>query len=116
MDKRILLLKEIILSKIQSSPTIEELSTHINISPSRLRQLFKSETGMPFGEYVRHLQLEYARELLETTFMRVQEIRVACGFHNQNYFNRVFKEKYKLTPQKYRQKNHEELKNLQEKS
>lgn len=116
MDKRILLIKEIILSEIQSPPTIEKLSTHINVSPSRLRQLFKSETGIPFGKYVQLLQLEHARELLGTTFMRVQEVGVACGFHNQNYFNRVFKEKYNLTPQKYREKNHKEFKNLQEKS
>lgn len=114
MDKRILLLREQILTKLHSPLTAEELAAHINVSPSRLRQIFKTETGMPFGEYVRHLQMEHARELLETTFMRIQEIGVAAGFHDQSYFNRVFKEKYGLSPNKHRNTNHQDFKKLYE--
>jgi two-component system response regulator YesN len=101
MDKRILILKGLILANLQSPPTVEEISAELNVSASRLRQLIKEETGMPFGEFVRDLRLERARELLETTFLRVQEIGAAVGIGDQSYFNRVFKEKYGMTPGKY---------------
>lgn len=115
MDKRILLLHEQILAKLQSPPTLEVLAAQINVSPSRLRQIFKMETGMAFGEYVRQLQMERALHLLETTFMRVQEIGAAVGFRDQSYFNRAFKEKYGLTPKEFRNGNHQEFKKLKEK-
>ena len=114
MDKRILFLKEQILIEIKSPPTIEKLAAQINVSPSRLRQIFKAEMKMPFGEYVRHLQMELARELLETTFMRVQEISIKIGFRDQCYFNRAFKERYGLPPKKYRNENHRDFKKFNE--
>ncbi|MGI8556009.1 MAG: helix-turn-helix transcriptional regulator [Pyrinomonadaceae bacterium] len=115
MDKRILLLNELILTKIKSPPDIEELAAQINISSSRLRQIFKAEMKMPFGEYVQHLQMEHARELLETTFKLIKQISVAVGFHDQSHFNHAFKEKYGLSPKKYRDENHQDLKKFNEK-
>ena len=112
MDKRVLLLKKLILSEIQSPPTIEKLSAQINVSPSRLRQIFKTETGMSFGEYVRHLQMEHACKLLKTTFIRVKEVSMASGFYDQSYFDRIFKGKYGISPKEYRNKNHKDLKKL----
>lgn len=116
MDKRILLLHEQILAKLQSPPTLEVLAAQINVLPSRLRQIFKAETGMPFVEYVRHLQVERALHLLETTFMRVQEIGAAVGFRDQSYFNRAFREKYGISPKKYRDENHFQLRRFNGKS
>lgn len=101
MDKRILIIKNTISENLKSPATIEEISAEMNVSASRLRQLFKKETGMSFGEYVRGQRLERARELLETTFMRLQEVSAAVGIDDQSYFNRLFKRKYGLTPGKY---------------
>ncbi|MGI8468346.1 MAG: helix-turn-helix transcriptional regulator [Pyrinomonadaceae bacterium] len=115
-NKKMLLLKEKILAEIKKPPTVEELAVWANVSPSRLRQIFKQETGMPFVTYTRHLQLERARESLETTLDNIQQISVAVGFHDQSYFNRLFKEKYGLTPIEYRDNNHQDLKKLMEKS
>lgn len=112
MNNRMLLLTESITAKIKSPPHIEELAAQVNVSPSRMRQIFKAETGMPFAEYVRHLQMERARELLETTFMRVQEIGLTIGFGDHGYFNRAFKKKYGLSPNKYRDENHQDFKKL----
>lgn len=111
-DKKMLLLKEKILAEIKNPPTVGELAAWANVSPSRLRQIFKQETGMPFVTYTRHLQLERARQLLETTLDHIQQISVAAGFHDQGYFNRLFKEKYGLTPNEYRDNNHRDLKKL----
>lgn len=101
MDKRILKLKNTITEDLKSLAEIENMSAEMNMSASHLRQLFKKETGMSFGEFVRQKRLERARELLETTYMRVQEVGATVGIHDQSYFNRLFKKKYGLTPGKY---------------
>lgn len=112
MNKRIILLIGQLKSNLQSPPTVKELATQFNISESRLRQLFKEETGISFNKYILDIRLERACELLETTFMRVQEISTAIGIYDQCYFNRIFKERYNLTPNKYRDENHKDFLNL----
>lgn len=104
MDKRILKITDRIFANLKSPPTIEDLSEEFNVSASRLRQLFRKETEMPFGEYVRLQRLERARELLETTHLRVKEIGAAVGFGDQSFFNRAFKERFGLTPGEYHDK------------
>lgn len=105
MDQRISMLKETIINNLELSFTIEELSAAINLSVSRLRQIVKEETGLSFGEFVREQRLERARELLETTLMSVKEVGAAVGISEQSYFNRLFKEKYNLTPREYHKQN-----------
>lgn len=85
MDKRVLIVKDIIIKNLNSPAAIEKMSVEVNMSASRLRQLFKKETGMPISEYVREKRLERARELLETTHLRVQEVGAAVGIHDQSY-------------------------------
>ena len=52
-------------------------------------------------EYIRHLRLEKAENLLKTTNKTVQEIMFECGFNSKTYFYREFAKKYHLTPKEY---------------
>ena len=101
MDKRILVIERTIRANLKSPPTVEEISAELNISASRLRQIVKAATGTAFGAFVRRQRPERARELLETTFLRTQEVGAAVGIADQSYFNRLFKEKYGLSPSRY---------------
>ncbi|MNI97270.1 Arabinose operon regulatory protein [compost metagenome] len=49
------------------------------------------------------LRIEKAKELLETTELKVLEIGDRVGFENTKHFNRVFKEMQGVTPLEYRQ-------------
>jgi len=102
MDKRIVFLKKQMLSNLRRSPTIEELARFVNLSESHLQQLFKREVEMPPLQYLRRLRLEKARELLEDSFKNVKEIGFAVGMADQTHFIRAFKDKFGLTPSKYR--------------
>lgn len=90
------------LSRLRTQPTLEEMSQAVNLSPSRLRSLFKVETGMSPTEYLKDLRLARARELLETTFLQVKEIRIKVGIPDQSNFVRDFKRKYGVSPTEYR--------------
>jgi len=74
----------------------------VNLSPSRLRYLFKKETGVAPGHYLRTFRLEQAKELLEKTFLSVKEITRRVGVNDQSHFIREFKKAYGLTPAQYR--------------
>ena len=104
MDKRIAFLKKQMLSNLQYSTTIEEMARLVNLSESHLQQLFKMEIGMSPIQYLKHLRLETARDLLENSFNQVKQIGFEVGMIDQSHFVRQFKKKYSLTPSEYRKK------------
>lgn len=102
MDKRIAFLKKRMLANLRHSPTIEELTRFVNLSESHLQQLFKREVGMPPLQYLKHLRLEQAREMLENSFLQIREIGFKVGLSDQSHFIHNFKEKHGTTPSQYR--------------
>ena len=102
MDGRINFLKGQILKNLQKRWTIEQMATAVELSPSHLQKIFKSEIGMPPITFLRELRLVKARELLESKFWRVKQIRIETGLANDSHFTRDFKKKFGLTPTAYR--------------
>jgi AraC-like DNA-binding protein len=80
----------------------DEIARAVNLSPSRLRYLFKVETGMPPAHYLKHLRLQKAKELAETTFLNIKQIMDKLGIRDESHFVRDFKRVYGLTPSQYR--------------
>lgn len=79
------------------------IAQSVRLSPSRLRHLFKDETGSSLTRYRRELQLERAKHLLETTFMSVKEIASSVSIDGVSHFVRDFKKAYGMTPTQYSQ-------------
>lgn len=82
--------------------TLHELSATYRKNEKYLGRLFKREIGESFGEYVLSKRLKKAEGLLKTTERKIIEIALECGFNSVSYFNRVFKNKYGLSPKEYR--------------
>jgi transcriptional regulator GlxA family with amidase domain len=102
VDQRI----KIVISAIENDPSTYVHSNHValsvNLSSSRLRHLFKAETGQSFGHYLKEARVKRAQVLLRTTFMSVKEIMHHVGIRNQSHFTRDFKEACGLSPTQYR--------------
>lgn len=81
--------------------SVEALSDHLNISRASLYNRLLDYTGMSPIEFIRTVKLEKAKELLQKSGMTVSEIAYATGFANPNYFTKVFKAKYSVTPTEY---------------
>ena len=58
--------------------------------------------GMTINDFLNHHRLSYAAHLLVTTNDAVTLIADLSGFNNRSYFNRLFHERYRLTPSEYR--------------
>ena len=55
-----------------------------------------------FNKYVNGVRLNYAVAALENTQDTITNICFDCGFESQRTFNRVFKERYRISPSDYR--------------
>ena len=53
-------------------------------------------------QYITHLRLEYAKQLLQDTDTPVTEIAMQSGYQNVSYFIRIFKKTYGVSPLKYK--------------
>ncbi len=98
MDKRIIRVIEAIQANLQNNLDFDEIAREVNLSSSRLRHLFKAETGISPVQYLNKLRMEKARELGENTFLRVKEIMNSVGLSNKSHFTRNFKRAHGLTP------------------
>ena len=102
MDRRI----EVVISNMEAqcsrSWEVAELANLVNLSGSRLRHLFKQETGTTPAQYLKAVRLRKAGVLLRTTFMSVKEIAMTVGLTTASYFVREFRKSYGMTPTAYR--------------
>lgn len=91
-----------ISSNLDRDLTLNQIAQSVNLSPSRLHYLFRTQLGLPTIQYVKMRRLERARDLLRTTCLTVKEIRVRVGLHDRSHFARHFKKAYGMTPHQYR--------------
>lgn len=73
------------------------------ISIYSLSRLFKNQVGIGFSEYVTGKRLEFSQRQLLLTNDSISDIARASGFLNANYFSRLFKSHFGVSPLCYRQ-------------
>lgn len=74
------------------------------LSKEHLLRLFKQKYGCGIYEYVLHVRMEKARELLADPSLKIQTVCQKVGYHEQNYFSKAFKKHFGVSPQEYRQR------------
>lgn len=82
--------------------SLKTLAIHYNLSPTYLGQIFKSETGELFTDYLCNIRIENAKVLLTTTNLKSGDVARKVGFNNPNYFANVFKKMVGVYPTRYR--------------
>ena len=102
---------EFIEDNIEGSCTIESLSRALDRTPSYLSQLFSSNIGIPYGEYVRKIRINRACNYLLNTDDTVLDIAMRCGYNSLVSFSRSFKALTGENPIDYRRKNAVNIKN-----
>lgn len=79
----------------------KELSSIAHISTYYFCRIFKQITGRTATEYINEIRLKKSIELLKNDTMNITEISINCGFNDVNYFCRLFKKKYGVSPTKF---------------
>ncbi len=83
--------------------SLSALAGLMGVSDGYLSALFHRETGQALGAYITAQRMKAALQLLGTTHLQVQTIAELCGFSDPNYFGKLFRKHYGMTPLKYRQ-------------
>jgi AraC-like DNA-binding protein len=81
---------------------ISELAELSCRSLASFKRDFKKIYREPPGKWLRNHRLQYARFLLETTDLNINEVTFESGFENTSHFIKIFKDKFKLPPLHYK--------------
>ena len=104
MDYRIQKVIFLMEEGLHQGRSASSLAKDVNLSNSRLHQVFKEETGLSPAKYLRLLRMQQAKELLETSYLSVKEVMVRVGVTDESHFVRDFKKTFGCTPAKYRER------------
>ncbi len=78
--------------------TIEALAAELNLSRMQLHRKLKALTNQSATEFVRHLRLQRAGDLLAGRAASVSEVAYQVGFESLSYFTKSFREQFGHLP------------------
>lgn len=82
--------------------SLEQMADFAGVNSFYFSKLFKEEIGVTFINYVTDLRLNEAQELLKNPELSIKEITAQVGYNDQNYFSRIFKNKFGISPSEFR--------------
>ena len=82
--------------------TLAMLAEEFHLSEKYISWYFKQHFSISFMQYVSHLRMMKAKDLLLTTDQPITEVALSCGYPSVNLFIRSFKEIHGVTPLQYR--------------
>lgn len=82
--------------------TLSQLSETAGYSERQLLRLFRNTFGQTPQNYISALRMKKAQKLLRSGGMPIGEVAWRCGYDDQNYFSRCFKQFSGMTPTAYR--------------
>ncbi|MBF8150772.1 helix-turn-helix transcriptional regulator [Winogradskyella sp. F6397] len=100
--KRIRKIGEKILKNPSKSYNLEDLSAETGLSQAKLQDGFKFLYTRTVTEFIRHVRLEQARDLLKTTDLNISQVVYSIGFTSRSYFSKIFKEKFEVSPNEFK--------------
>lgn len=82
--------------------SLETIARDLGIGKYALSRVFSGTFHRNFKQYLNEQRLNYVCVHLECTDKSITDICLDAGFESQRTFNRVFRERYKVTPREYR--------------
>ena len=95
---------EYVAKNFRKNFSLEQMAYDLGVSKYVLSRMFAKTFHCNFTTYVNGIRMNYATSMLENTKDSIVNICYECGFESQRTFNRVFKERYRVTPREYRSK------------
>jgi len=83
--------------------SLRDIANASGLSAPYFSTVFKEEMGENLSNYLNRLRVEKAAAMLASTDMSINQIATACGFEDQSWFSKIFKNNTGFTPGKYRE-------------
>jgi len=94
----------VLTERKQKKMTMRRLSNAAGMGGKEFYQLVMDNIFKSPRVLIKQARVEAAEKMLRNTKASIEEIGTECGFVSTNYFIASFFQKYKLTPQAYREK------------
>lgn len=82
--------------------SVQALCSRFHLSHSEIYSIFKEYFHATPADFVKARRLNGACELLKNTALPVNKIAVQCGIPDYNYFSKIFKRAFAVSPVQYR--------------
>ena len=93
---------EYVKTHVTDGLVLEDVAEKFYVSPNYLSTLIRKETGQTYRQFVIDAKMSMARQLLNDTRMRVEDIAYAIGYENYISFYNIFKKIEHCSPSEYR--------------
>lgn len=97
-------IKEYVADHFNTDISLAELSDKFFMNPYYLSQLFKEKTGETYLNYLTRVRINKAKELLESTDLKIYNICEMVGYSDTNYFSKLFEKTVGCRPSEYKKK------------
>ena len=81
--------------------SLDEVAKYVGVSPQHFSKIFKLETGTNYVDWITELRMEQAKQYLTEGRRTIKEICYLVGYKDPNYFSRIFKKKFGISPSDY---------------
>lgn len=82
--------------------SLGQAAAHVLLSPTYFSAVFRREVGETFIDYLTHVRMRKAIELLRSTSLTASEIAYRIGYQNPRYFYSVFRKVVGQPPNEFR--------------
>ncbi len=87
---------------ISTGVSVREMAAAARLGERRFREVFAGIVGQSPKKYIDEYRMDLAEELLKNTPFSVCDISERLGYSGQFHFSKAFKEKFGISPAKYR--------------
>lgn len=102
-DEDIIQIQHWLESNYAKAIRFPELAKQFDLSPRNFNRRFKNALGETPNDYLQKLRINAAKDLLQHTNLRIQEIADKVGCTDSSYFSSLFKKHLNSSPLAYRQ-------------
>lgn len=82
--------------------SIESVASALDTTTAAVRHAIQNQAGMTYRDYIIYLRIEYAKRLLRTEDISINEVCLKTGYLNVSYFIQLFKKQTGVTPLRFR--------------
>jgi AraC-like DNA-binding protein len=93
--------KEQMLEHLETPPVIKELAVRADMSPTKLKRLFRQIFGNSIFSYYQESRMKEAARLLKADRLSVSDVGYQLGFTNLSHFSKVFAAHIGMKPKQY---------------
>lgn len=95
--------QKFVSENLSQDVSVKTIADRVYLHPVYLSKIYKAETGESLGDYIIRTKMERAAFLLKNSHQKIYEITTQLGYQNPQYFSKMFKKVYGLTPHEFRE-------------